>query len=87
MPIFQRSSVHLGKKPFMQLVAEGQVPGHSTVNKFGHSGSIPTTGGAIWAKNGAYDFFPTTAQAMKAASSSTISGGEGGFDLLLVDID
>ena len=56
--------------PFLIAVAQGNVSGYSSVNKFGNN---PTTdsGDTVWGGDGVYAFFPTNAQTVSVVSAST----------------
>lgn len=61
---------------FFMEVAFGNVPGYSSINKFGHNPLTASTGGIdVWSGVTAYKFYPTTAKAMEILSAS---GGDTG---------
>jgi len=73
---------------FMFRIVSGQIPGLSSVNKFGHN-PLATTNAAIWSKAGQYSFFPKTAQIIDVVSSSSAdtSGGTGARTIQVVGLD
>jgi len=70
-------------------VAKGNVPGHSSINKFGHNPAA-TTGEDVWGGGGTYAFYPTTAQTVQAVSSSaadTNTTGTGAWTMEVYGLD
>ena len=59
---------------FLIEVAKGNVPGHSSVNKFGHNASADA-GDDIWGADGVYGFYPTAAVAVDIKSSIDSDNG------------
>ncbi|MCK5605391.1 hypothetical protein KAR91_26100 [Candidatus Pacearchaeota archaeon] len=85
-------SAMFNKPPFLYEVAMGNVPGYSSVNKFGHNPSITaaTDPEDVWQLGGTYSFFPTSAQAMEVLSSSgedTLTTGTGAWTILVYGKD
>lgn len=66
---------HIGNKPRVSAVpyyvdiAEGNVPGHYPVNKFGHNSAVGATAEPIWDYSGAYDYLADDAFATMYISS------------------
>lgn len=58
---------------FKLEIVKGNVPGHSTVNKFGHN-SAGAAGLDMWDAGVAYNYYPTTAQACTIVSTSSTDG-------------
>jgi len=82
----------MNKPPFLYEVAQGNVPGYSSVNKFGHNPSISTSTDPedVWSAGGVYAFYPATAQAMEIVSTSsgdTMTTGTGAWTVLVYGKD
>jgi len=62
---------------FLLEVAKGNVPGHFSINKFGHNPDVDTTTDPedVWGGGGLYGFYPTTAQSIEVISDSTNDDG------------
>jgi len=78
--------------PFLYQVAQGLIPGYSSVNKFGHNESITTASDPedVWCGGGTYDFYPTTAQSMEIVSTSsedTLTTGTGAWTVIIYGKD
>lgn len=69
-------------------VARGNVPGQSSINKFGNNPST-NAGDDIWGGGGTYAFYPTTAQSMDIVSTSTAddTGGTGAIKVVVEGLD
>lgn len=69
---FEGDGVKIIEQPhttdYYMEVAQGNIPGHSKVNKFGHNPAA-TTGDDVWGGGGAYAFYPTTGQPMEVVST------------------
>jgi hypothetical protein len=70
---------HIGNKPrvsvtpYLYDIAEGQVPGHYGLNKFGHNNDVGATLEAVWDGSGVYTW-PTVAATVNAAAGATDGG-------------
>lgn len=75
--------------PFYLEVAQGNVPGYSSVNKFGSNDAVATTGEDIWSAGGTYGFYPTVAQSMELVSTSAEDGvaGTGAITVKVYGLD
>ena len=74
---------------FVVEVAKGNVPGHSIVNKFGHSATA-VAGDDIWSGGGVYGFYPTVAQSLEVLSTSTeddMTTGDGTWTICVYGLD
>jgi len=80
LPVTQPDVVHeenqLGVMPYMNLIAEGAVAGHTEFHQFGYTSSTTSTQSDIWLGTGTYAW-PTTAQQMRLVSSSTQDSSTG----------
>lgn len=70
-------------------IAKGNIPGHSSINKFGHNPAVATTGEDVWSGGGDYAFFPDTAKVMEIYSDSAVdsSGGAGAWTVIVYGLD
>ena len=70
---------HIGNKPrvssmsYLYDIAEGNVPGHYSLNKFGHNDDVPATLEAIWGGSAVYTW-PATEATVNAAAGATDGG-------------
>jgi len=62
---------------FIFDVAKGNVPGHSSINKFGHNPAVATTGEDVWSGGGTYMFYPDTAKNMELVCDSSADSAAG----------
>ena len=78
----------IAQVPFLVAVAQGNVAGYSSVNKFGHNAAAET-GDDIWSGGGTYAFYPTNAMAMEIVSTDTndVSGGAGAQSVTVFGLD
>jgi len=68
-------------------IAKGEVPGHSSVNKFGHN-QAAEDGDDIWGGGGVYPYFPTAAVNVDIVSTSTSddTGGVGAIQVTVMGL-
>jgi len=73
---------------FYADVAKGNVPGHSSINKFGKN-EAATSGEDVWAAGGAYNFYPDTARSMVVISTAGADsiGGSGALTVAVFGLD
>ena len=57
-------------------IAEGNVPGHFSINKFGHNGTVAGTLETIWSNSTLYSYM-TSADQLEILSSNDEDGGAG----------
>jgi len=69
-------TIYTANTDFYLKVAMGEVPGYSSVNKFGHNPAA-TTGDDVWGGGGVYAFYPSTAQAVEIASTDADDNSTG----------
>ena len=63
--------------PYSWDIVEGNVPGHSSINKFGHNGNVAATLETIWSAGGVYPYMAIADQ-LEVLSSNDEDGGAGG---------
>jgi len=70
-------------------VAKGNIPGHSSINKFGHNPAVATGGEDVWSGGGTYAFYPDTACGMELVSDSATddSAGTGARSVQVFGLD
>jgi len=70
-------------------IAKGNIPGHSSINKFGHNPAVATTGEDVWSGGGTYAFYPDTARVMEIVSDSAADAdaGTGAWTVMLYGLD
>jgi len=75
---------YFGQTDFFLEVAKGNVPGHSSINKFGHNPTA-SNGDDVWGGDGVYPYFPTAAVDVDIVSDSTDddSGGIGAIQVTI----
>lgn len=88
-PIIEAKQDTTKVRDFYLEVAQGNISGYSSVNKFGNNPAVATTGEDVWSGGGTYDFYPTSAEAMTIVSSSTDddSGGPGAWEVVIYGLD
>ncbi|MCP4566485.1 MAG: hypothetical protein GY841_02760 [FCB group bacterium] len=69
-------------------VAKGNIPGHASMNKFGHNATA-TAGDDIWAGDGVYAFYPATAQSMdiQSTEAADTAAGTGARSVTVFGLD
>jgi len=80
-------------RPFLFAIAQGTVPGHDGINKFGHNSAVAATLEEIWDGSAVYTGYLTSASILEAASAdiddqgNTLSTGTstGGTTSTLID--
>jgi hypothetical protein len=90
-PLNNQGKVSVSYENFLIEVAKGNVPGHSIVNKFGENPAVTTATDPedVWAGGGIYDFYPTSAQSVLAASTDAddTDGGAGARTITFYGLD
>ena len=60
--------IRVSSTPYLYDIAEGNVPNHYSINKFGYNSTLPTSYEDIWEQSTVYTY-TTTAQVMHCSSS------------------
>lgn len=86
---FCGSKHYRGIVDFYFDVASGNIPGLSSINKFGHNPAVATGGEDVWSGGGTYAFYPDTARTMEIVSDSAADsiGGVGALTVIVYGLD
>lgn len=86
MPIYDlRSISQVGTtEPFELQVARGQIPGHTTLFKYGYNPLIINVNETIWDAGGIYSY---PSSAVKMTATSTDSGNDNGVQVTIQGLD